>query len=71
MNFDDYQCVFYAVQDPRLARPVAVFDRFQFLMDFIISLRGEVEFREDNHGNDILTVRQWKKIYNPKQASDQ
>ena len=62
LPINDYLCVFYAGQNPAECSPVAMFDRLQFLMDFINGLRGEVEFREDDRANDILTVRQWRAL---------
>lgn len=62
-TFNDYFCVFYTAGDPASSMPVALFDRAQFMMDFIVALRGYVDLREDNRKNNILTVRQWNDIY--------
>jgi hypothetical protein len=60
--FDEYFCVFHADQDPSQVMPIAIFDRYQFLMEFLRACPRNIKFREENMENDILTVADWKAL---------
>ena len=61
--FDDYFCVFYADQDIRRVKPVAIFDRAQFVANFISGCHGHPIFREEDAGLIFFTVREWVELY--------
>ena len=60
-ELDEYICVFRAEHDPATSEPAAIFDRMVFLVDFILALRGKVEFA-DEPGVAFLTVAEWREL---------